>query len=128
MLCQSCSAYNDDDREFCFRCQNKLLVLSGITAFEEAEIEVVERVLTETGATLSSLAPGLFKEHITPEVVERELDRRGAIARRLPKVSRIAARIERFGPQIGKQLMRGKSLPGNQRHQPEAARIVKGKP
>src|SRR5438128_6502047 len=39
MLCQACSAHNDDDREFCFRCQNKLLVLSGITAFEEAEIE-----------------------------------------------------------------------------------------
>src|SRR6266700_3446763 len=39
MLCQTCSAFNDDEREYCFRCQNKLLVLSGITAFEEAEIE-----------------------------------------------------------------------------------------
>jgi len=37
MLCQSCSAYNEDDREFCFRCQNKLLVLSGFNAFEEDE-------------------------------------------------------------------------------------------
>src|SRR5438132_3911594 len=42
MLCQACSAHNDDDREFCFRCQNKLLVLSGVTAFEEAEIEDYE--------------------------------------------------------------------------------------
>jgi tetratricopeptide (TPR) repeat protein len=39
MLCQTCSALNEDDREFCYRCQNKLLVLSGITAFEEDELE-----------------------------------------------------------------------------------------
>jgi tetratricopeptide (TPR) repeat protein len=42
MLCQTCSAYNDDDREFCFRCQNKLLVLSGVSAFEEDEIDDYE--------------------------------------------------------------------------------------
>jgi tetratricopeptide (TPR) repeat protein len=42
MLCQTCSAFNDDDREFCFRCQNKLLVLSGVNAFEEDEIEDYE--------------------------------------------------------------------------------------
>jgi tetratricopeptide (TPR) repeat protein len=42
MLCQSCSAYNEDDREFCFRCQNKLLVLSGLTAFEEDEVDDYE--------------------------------------------------------------------------------------
>src|SRR5438477_3937320 len=42
MLCQTCSAYNDDDREFCYRCQNKLMVLSGVTSFEEAEIEDYE--------------------------------------------------------------------------------------
>ena len=35
MLCQACGAFNDDEREFCFRCQNKLLVLSGSFAFEE---------------------------------------------------------------------------------------------
>src|SRR6187549_1692631 len=39
MLCQTCSAYNEDDREFCYRCQNKLLVLSGMTSFEEEEVE-----------------------------------------------------------------------------------------
>ena len=39
MLCQACSALNEDDREYCFRCQNKLLVLSGLTAFEEDEVE-----------------------------------------------------------------------------------------
>ena len=42
MLCQTCSAYNDDEREFCFRCQNKLLVLSGVTAFEEDEADDYE--------------------------------------------------------------------------------------
>src|SRR5207244_4837210 len=42
MLCQSCSAYNEDDREFCYRCQNKLLVLSGINAFEEDEVDEYE--------------------------------------------------------------------------------------
>src|SRR5688500_19591899 len=39
MLCQTCSAFNDDDREYCYRCQNKLLVLSGLTSFEEDEVE-----------------------------------------------------------------------------------------
>ena len=39
MLCQTCSAFNDDEREYCFRCQNKLLVLSGVSAFEEDEAD-----------------------------------------------------------------------------------------
>jgi tetratricopeptide (TPR) repeat protein len=42
MLCQTCSAFNEDEREFCFRCQNKLMVLSGVNAFEEDEIEDYE--------------------------------------------------------------------------------------
>src|SRR6266849_256393 len=42
MLCQTCGALNEDDREYCFRCQNKLLVLSGLTSFEEDEIEDYE--------------------------------------------------------------------------------------
>jgi tetratricopeptide (TPR) repeat protein len=39
MLCQTCSALNDDEREYCFRCQSKLLVLSGVSSFEEDEVE-----------------------------------------------------------------------------------------
>ena len=39
MLCQTCSALNDDEREYCFRCQAKLLVLSGVSSFEEDEVE-----------------------------------------------------------------------------------------
>ncbi len=42
MLCQTCSAFNEDDREYCYRCQNKLLVLSGLTSFEEDESEDYE--------------------------------------------------------------------------------------
>jgi pentatricopeptide repeat protein len=42
MLCQTCSAFNDDEREFCFRCQNKLLVLSGVQSFEEDDLEEYE--------------------------------------------------------------------------------------
>lgn len=42
MLCQTCGAFNQDDREFCFRCQNKLLVLSGMTSYEDDEIEEYE--------------------------------------------------------------------------------------
>jgi tetratricopeptide (TPR) repeat protein len=42
MLCQTCSAYNQDEREFCFRCQNKLLVLSGVSSFEEEDAEDYE--------------------------------------------------------------------------------------
>ncbi len=39
MLCQTCGAFNDDEREFCFRCQAKLLVLSGVTAYEDDDID-----------------------------------------------------------------------------------------
>ncbi len=39
MLCQTCGAFNDDSREYCFRCQNKLLVLSGILAFEDDHLD-----------------------------------------------------------------------------------------
>ena len=39
MLCQTCGAFNDDEREYCSRCQNKLLVLSGLSAFDEEDVE-----------------------------------------------------------------------------------------
>jgi hypothetical protein len=39
MLCQTCGAFNDDEREFCFRCQAKLLVLSGVASYEDDEID-----------------------------------------------------------------------------------------
>ncbi|HEY0140343.1 MAG TPA: tetratricopeptide repeat protein [Thermoanaerobaculia bacterium] len=42
MLCQTCSAFNEDEREFCYRCQNKLMVLSGVNAFEEDDLDDYE--------------------------------------------------------------------------------------
>jgi pentatricopeptide repeat protein len=42
MLCQTCGAFNDDEREFCSRCQNKLLVLSGLTSFEDEDLDDYE--------------------------------------------------------------------------------------
>jgi tetratricopeptide (TPR) repeat protein len=39
MLCQTCGALNDDEREFCYRCQNKLLVLSGVGSFDDDELD-----------------------------------------------------------------------------------------
>ncbi|HXI14324.1 MAG TPA: tetratricopeptide repeat protein [Thermoanaerobaculia bacterium] len=42
MLCQTCGAFNQEDKEFCSRCQNKLLVLSGLTSFDDEEIEDYE--------------------------------------------------------------------------------------
>jgi tetratricopeptide (TPR) repeat protein len=39
MLCQTCGAYNDDEREYCFRCQAKLLVLSGVSSYDDDEID-----------------------------------------------------------------------------------------
>jgi len=35
VLCQACGALNNDEREYCYRCQNKLLVLSGAGLFED---------------------------------------------------------------------------------------------
>ncbi|MGZ8868078.1 MAG: hypothetical protein ACXW2P_07015, partial [Thermoanaerobaculia bacterium] len=42
MLCQTCGAFNEDEREYCTRCQNKLLVLSGVNAFDDDEAEEYE--------------------------------------------------------------------------------------
>jgi pentatricopeptide repeat protein len=42
MLCQTCGAFNEDEREYCTRCQNKLLVLSGVNAFDDDDAEEYE--------------------------------------------------------------------------------------
>ena len=39
MYCQACGAFNPDEPEFCFRCQQKLLVVSGGFGVEELEGE-----------------------------------------------------------------------------------------
>lgn len=42
MLCQACGAFNEDDREFCFRCQNKLMVLSGLNSYDDEDVDEFE--------------------------------------------------------------------------------------
>jgi pentatricopeptide repeat protein len=43
MLCQTCGVLNDGEREYCARCQNKLLVLSGLySSFDEEMVEEYE--------------------------------------------------------------------------------------
>ena len=54
MLCQTCSANNEDDREFCSRCQNKLLVLSGVTAFVHSR--ATSRALLAVFGALTALS------------------------------------------------------------------------
>jgi len=39
MLCQTCGSANEDEKEYCSRCQNKLLVLSGPNSFDEEEVD-----------------------------------------------------------------------------------------
>jgi pentatricopeptide repeat protein len=43
MLCQTCGVLNDGEREYCARCQNKLLVLSGLySSFDEEMVDDYE--------------------------------------------------------------------------------------
>ncbi|HUO83725.1 MAG TPA: tetratricopeptide repeat protein [Thermoanaerobaculia bacterium] len=81
MLCQTCGAYNDENREFCFRCQNKLLVLSGIGSFDDdpdegyeeendvsldehllERISVLEEAVKRTAETVRSAVESLAKQ------------------------------------------------------------------
>ena len=39
MYCQACGAFNRDEEEFCVRCHQKLLVLSGLAAEEPSGFE-----------------------------------------------------------------------------------------
>jgi len=80
MLCQTCSAYNDDEREYCSRCQNKLLVLSGVNSFEEDEsddyeeeedvsldehllerVSALEEIIKRSAETIRSLVDAISK-------------------------------------------------------------------
>jgi tetratricopeptide (TPR) repeat protein len=42
MYCQTCGAFNQDEEEFCVRCHQKLLVLSGVQAEEPSGFESEE--------------------------------------------------------------------------------------
>lgn len=53
----------------------KRLNRNRIPDVEEKELKIVEDVLSSTGATLTSLSPGLFKDSLTVESVEHEIQR-----------------------------------------------------
>lgn len=80
MLCQVCSADNRDDREYCRRCHNRLLVISGGIAADELEsfdaapeeqfsldehllerISILEEVVRRTTASLRQTVASLYK-------------------------------------------------------------------
>lgn len=53
----------------------KRLSRNRIPDVDESDLKVVEDVLKSTGATLTSLAPGLFKDPLSAESIEREMKR-----------------------------------------------------
>ena len=80
MLCQICSASNDDEREYCRRCHQKLMVVSGAYSPEDQEafeshpeeqysfdehllerISVVEEVVKRTADTVRQSLGTLYK-------------------------------------------------------------------
>src|SRR3954451_9875483 len=104
MLCQTCSAYNDDDREFCFRCQNKLLVLSGVTSFEEDDVEDYEE---EEDLSLDEHL--LERVSAIEEIVKRSADTLRTIADAVQKHER-AIFINQTGLLSAKELLEKKNL------------------
>jgi len=79
VFCQVCGLGNRDDAEFCSRCQNKLLVLSGAAAEEEEAFEegtdsfsfdehllerisILEEVLKRTGETVRNILGAVHKQ------------------------------------------------------------------
>jgi len=83
MLCQVCGAPNPDEQEYCNRCHQKLLVLSGVGVSEEEEavfeeptndenfsfdehllerISILEEVVKRTAETVRQLLGALYKQ------------------------------------------------------------------
>src|SRR5437764_15315321 len=96
MLCQSCSAYNEDDREFCYRCQNKLLVLSGVNAFEEDAVEEYE-----DEGDLSLDEHLLERVSALEEIIKRTAETLRSVVDAVQKHDR-AIFINQTGPRAGK--------------------------
>src|SRR6476659_9399644 len=76
MYCQVCGAPNRDDHEFCVRCHQKLLVLSGAVREEEESYEegfsfdehllerisILEEAVKRTAETVRQLLGALHKQ------------------------------------------------------------------
>ncbi len=110
MLCQVCTAVNDDDAEYCRRCQHKLLVLSGPLADEETvdadasdvedgegfsleehlleRISILEEVVKRSSESMRSLLGSLRKQeenilvnHAGLTAIQDVLDEQGLLSR-----------------------------------------------
>ena len=105
MLCQVCGALQSDEAEYCNRCHQKLLVLSGATAVEEGSFEntqenfsfdehllerisILEEVLKKTTDTVRKVLGLLQKQeknflinHTGLATLAEHLESRKAIAR-----------------------------------------------
>ena len=103
MYCQVCGAHNEDDAEYCQRCRQKLMVLSGSAApaaepldagdeefsFDEhllERISILEEVLKRTGETLQKALSAMHRQeesilvHHAGMLALRELlERRGLV-------------------------------------------------
>src|SRR5437763_7876096 len=104
MLCHTCSGYIDDDREFCFRCQNKLLVLSGVTSFEEDDVEDYEE---EEDLSLDEQL--LERVSAIEEIVKRSADTLRSLVDAVQKHER-AIFINQTGLLSTKELLEKKNL------------------
>ncbi len=79
MYCQFCTAYNEDDADYCQRCRQKLMVISGAGSTGEETIEagesdfsfdehllerisILEEVLKRTGETLQKLLTAMRRQ------------------------------------------------------------------
>ncbi|MCY3966793.1 MAG: tetratricopeptide repeat protein [Acidobacteria bacterium] len=79
MYCQACGAHNEDDAEYCQRCRQKLMVLSGSSApaeesldggdeefsFDEhllERISILEEVLKRTGETVQKVLSAMHRQ------------------------------------------------------------------
>ena len=104
MLCQACGALNDEEREFCYRCQNKLLVLSGVLRFEDDEREEYD---SEQEFSLDEHL--LERVSALEEAVKRSAETVRASAEALRKQER-AIFINQTGLLSVKELLEKKSL------------------
>ncbi len=88
MICQVCGAANDLDQEFCRRCQNKLLVVSGTSeTYDEGpsgegisldehlleRVSVLEEIVKRSAESLKALLEGFHRQEKNGFVVQTGL-------------------------------------------------------
>ena len=88
MICQVCGAANDLDQEFCRKCQNKLLVVSGSSeTYDEGpsgegisldehlleRVSVLEEIVKRSAETLKALLEGFHRQEKNGFVIQTGL-------------------------------------------------------